>query len=243
MQLSGKTALVTGAGRRVGRAIALRLARAGCDVAVHFHKSQGAAERTAAECQAAGARASVFCADLADAEACRRLVREVVVHFGRFDILINNASIFEAQSLDEFSLEDWERHLRINLTAPMVLVYEARDALRQARGRVVNLCDAANAHPWPTHLAYVVSKGALDTLTQVLARALAPDVNVVGIAPGVADWPEMYDAATRARLLERIPLRRAGTPEDIAAAVHFVLAEGDYITGAILPIDGGRRLA
>src|SRR4030095_16713195 len=107
--------------------------------------------------------------------------------------------LFQPMDLDHFSVEQWDRHLRVNVTAPMVLAHEARAALRAARGRVITLCDAAPSRPWPSHIAYVVSKGALDTLTQVLARAFAPEVNVVGIAPGVAEWPEDYDAETRAK--------------------------------------------
>jgi pteridine reductase len=145
-------------------------------------------------------------------------------------------------SIDEFDLETWERALRVNLTAPMVLTHAAREALRRARGRVINVCDAATGRPWPDHLAYMVSKGALETLTKALARALAPQVSVVGIAPGVAAWPEDYSQETRDRLTANIPLGRAGMPEDIAAAVHFVLSEGDFITGVVLPIDGGRSV-
>lgn len=242
MELKGRTALVTGAGRRVGKAIALRLARTGCDVAIHYNRSADEAGVVAVECQRLGVRSVAMAADLEDPNACRTLVAQVLAQFGRLDVLVNNASLFEPMDVDHFSILQWERHLRVNVTAPMVLVHEARAALRVSKGRVINLCDAANGRPWPSHIAYVVSKSALDTLTQALARALAPHVNVVGIAPGVAEWPENYDAETRAKLTARIPLGRAGTPEEIAAAVHFVLSEGDYITGAIIPIDGGRRL-
>jgi pteridine reductase len=242
MDLKNRTALITGAGRRVGRAIALRLARAGCDVAIHYNRSADDAAVVASDCQKLGVRAVAMSADLEDPNACRTLIAQVLAQFGRLDILINNASLFGPMDLDHFSQEQWDRHMRVNLTAPMVLAFEARAALRAAKGRIVNLCDAATSRPWPSHIAYVVSKGALDTLTQVLARAFAPDVNVVGIAPGVAEWPDDYDPETRARLTARIPLGRAGTPEEIAAAIQFVLADGDYITGAIIPIDGGRRL-
>ncbi len=242
MDLRDRVALVTGGARRVGRAIALRLARSGCHVAVHFHTSAAEADATAAECRAAGVRAEAFRADLADAGATAGLVPAVLERLGRLDVLVNNASVFDPMRLDDFSPADWERALRVNLTAPAVLVHAAREALRRARGRVVNLCDASTSHPWPDHLAYAVSKGGLVTLTQVLARALAPNVNVVGVAPGVAEWPPGYDAALRERILARVPLRRAGTPEDIAAAVHFLLAEGDYITGVVLPVDGGRQI-
>lgn len=243
MELTGRVALVTGAARRIGRAVAERLAQAGCAVAVHYNTSAAEARETAARCAAGGARAEVFAADLADLGAAAGLVSAVRARFGRLDVIVNNASVFEPMDLERFTPADWERTLRINLTAPLVLVHAARAALRQARGRVVNLCDAAVVRPWPDHLAYMVSKGALETLTRVLARALAPEVNVVGVAPGVAAWPDRYDEATRARLTARVPLQRAGSPEDIAAAVHFLLREGDYITGAVLRVDGGRYLA
>jgi pteridine reductase len=242
MDLTDRVVLVTGAARRVGSAIARRLARAGCRLAIHYRSSAEDARRTAAACQAAGRPAELFPADLSDASAAAGLVQAVVARFGRLDVLVNNASVFEPMTLADFSVAQWERTLRVNLTAPLVLVHAAQAALRQARGRVVNLCDAGTLRPWPDYLAYMVSKGALETLTRVLARALAPEVNVVGVAPGVAAWPDDYDQTRRERLLAKIPLRRAGSPEDIAAAVEFLLRDGDYITGVILPVDGGRRL-
>jgi pteridine reductase len=242
MELDGRVALVTGAARRVGRAIALRLASSGCHVAVHYRRSAAEASETASGCAAAGVRAEVLGADLADPAETRRLAGDVLERFGRLDVLVNNASVFEPMSIDEFDAAAWMRTLQINAAAPMILAHAARDALRSAKGRVVNICDAATSHPWPGHLAYIVSKGALDTLTKALARALAPEVNVVGIAPGVAAWPDSYGQEIRDRLTARIPLGRAGAPEEIAAAVHYVLAEGDYITGAILPVDGGRSV-
>lgn len=242
MKLAERVALVTGAGRRVGRAIALRLAESGCHLAIHYLRSEAAAAETAAACRAAGVKAETFAAELADPVAGADLVPRVLAHFGRLDVLVNNASAFEPMRIDDFTLSAWDHMLRVNLTAPMVLSHAAHDALRRNGGRIVNMCDVSAQHPWPSHLAYMVSKGALETLTKVLARALAPEVNVVGIAPGVAAWPEGYDQSLRDLLTARIPLARAGTPEDIAAAVHFVLAEGDYITGAILPVDGGRYL-
>ncbi len=243
MNLQDRVVLVTGAARRVGRAIALRLAGAGCPIAVHYHHSAQDAARTVDDCRRAGVAAEAFQADLGDADQAAALVARVTQHFGGLDVLINNASLFESMTLDDFSLDDWRRTLDVNLTAPAVLVHAAREQLRQRRGRVVNLLDASLQRAWPDHLAYVVSKGGLETLTRVLARSLAPDVNVVGVAPGVAAWPEDYDEETRDRLTRKIPLQRPGTPEDIAAAVHFVLVDGDYITGTVLAIDGGRHLA
>jgi NAD(P)-dependent dehydrogenase (short-subunit alcohol dehydrogenase family) len=242
MDLKDRVALVTGAARRVGRALAMRLAENGCHLAVHYRRSHDAAAETASICRAQGVQAETFQADLSEPAAAARLVQDVLERFGRLDVLVNNAAIFEPTSMTEFDVVTWERALRVNLTAPMALTHAAGEALQRAGGRVINLCDAAAGRPGPDHLAYIVSKGALETLTKALARALAPQVNVVGIAPGVAAWPEDYDQETRDRLTAKIPLKRAGTPEEIAAAVCFVLREGDYITGAILPIDGGRSL-
>ena len=242
MELRGRVALVTGAARRVGRALVLRLAKAGCHVAIHYRQSANEAQTTAESCRGRGVEAEVFQADLSDLAAARGLVESALAHFERLDILINNASVFEPMSVAEFDPRAWERTLRVNLTAPMVLTHAAYQALRQSGGRVINLVDAAGARGLSDHIAYIVSKGALETLTRVLARALAPEVNVVGIAPGIAAWPEDYSQETRDRLTARVPLKRAGTPEEMAAAVHFILSDGDYITGAIVPIDGGRSL-
>ena len=242
MELEGRVVLVTGAARRVGRAIALRLARAGCEMAVHYRRSEDDARQTADACRSHGRTAELFCADLADPGAASALVPAVLKRFGRLDVLVNNASVFEPMDIEAFRLDDWERTLRANLTAPMLLAHAAREALTQAGGRVVNLCDIATQRPWPDHVAYIVSKGGLETLTRVLARALAPRVNVVGIAPGVAAWPDDYDQATRQRLTAKIPLQRAGTEDDIASLVHYLLREGDYISGAIIPVDGGRHV-
>lgn len=243
MQLDGRVVLITGAARRIGRAIALRLAQDRCRLAVHYKSSAAEAARTAQECCEAGAAAAeCFCADLADPAAAAGLVEDVLTRFGRLDVLINNAGVFSRMTLADFRLEEWERTLRVNLTAPLVLVHKAREALEQAGGRVINLCDAGAFRAWPGYLSYVVSKAGLEVLTRVLARALAPRVNVVGVAPGIAAWPVGLDEPTRQKLLRRVPLQRAGSPEDIAATVHFLLAEGDYITGTIIPVDGGGHL-
>lgn len=242
MNLAGRVALITGAGRRVGRAIALRLAQSGMHVAVHYATSRDEALQTAIDCRALAVSAEALAADLSDPAAAPRLVQETLTHFGRLDVLVNNASVFERMTMDDFSLQAWQHTLQVNLTAPLQLAHAACPELRRNQGRIVNLCDVAVWRPWPDHLAYITSKGALETLTRVLARALAPQVNVVGVAPGVAAWPDSYDESTRRRLTARIPLRRPGAAEDIAAAVEFVLRSGDYITGAIIPVDGGRHL-
>lgn len=242
MQLEGRVALVTGAARRVGAAIARRLSASGMRVALHYRHSQAEAEALCNELNAAGGSARPFRCDLSDGAAAR-LVRDVIGAFGRLDVLINNASLFEPMRLDQFDLAAWDRTLRVNLTAPMILAHSAAEELRRNKGRMINLLDAATERPWASHIAYCVSKAALQTLTRALARALAPDVNVVGVAPGVVDWPPDYGEELRNALTDRIPLRRAGAPADVAAAIHYLLADGDYITGVTLPVDGGRALA
>lgn len=239
MELESRVILITGAARRVGRAIALRMAREKCRLALHYNTSAAEAESTAAECRALGAQAEAFRAALDEPEAAVGLASDVLAQFGAVDVLVNNAAIFERDGIDDFSLERWDRTLRINLTAPLLLTHALRDALRAARGRVINFCDAATPRASPAYLSYGVSKAALEMLTRVLARSLAPDVNVVGVAPGIVAWPDDYDAAQRSAMLRNVPLARTGSPEDVAATVRFLLGEGDYISGAIVPVDGG----
>lgn len=243
MQLEGRVVLITGAARRIGRAIALRLAAQRCRLALHYHTSGVEIQRTAADCRERGAPETLTLqADLAHEPAVRDLAGRALLHFGGLDVLVNNASSFERDDIDHFDPARWERTLRVNLTAPLLLAHELRDALRSSSGRIVNLCDAGAGRNWPEHLSYVVSKAALESLTRVLARALAPRVTVVGVAPGVVAWPEHYDQRTREDLTRRIPLGRAGSPEDVAAAVEYLLRDGDYLTGVIVPVDGGRHL-
>ena len=242
MILRGRTALVTGGAKRVGRAIALRLAAAGCDIALHYHRSRSGAQSTVRRCRGLGIRAALFAADLGDSAAPGRLIRSVLDRFQRLDILINNASTYEEMSLDQFHPDTWERTQRINLQAPVALVHAARAELDKRSGRIINLCDAAAGRALPNHLAYSAAKAGLAAVTSSLAVALAPRVNVVGIAPGVVAWPPNFDAALRQRILSRVPLRRTGTVADVASLVHAVLSEGDYLTGCIIPVDGGRSV-
>lgn len=243
MELTDRVVLITGGARRIGRAIALRLARAGCHIAIHYRRSDSDSAATVAQCRAHGVDADRFPADLGDPGQTAQLVAGVIARFRRLDVLINNASEFPRMTLDEFEPAAWDRVMHVNVTAPMILAHAASNELRQRRGRIINMCDAASARPWTSHLAYSASKAALECATKMLARALAPDVNVVGIAPGVADWPDDYGAELRAQLTARIPLQRAGTPDDVAALVHFLLVDGDFVTGSIIPIDGGRNIA
>jgi pteridine reductase len=239
-------ALVTGGARRVGRAIVEELAQAGCDVAIHFHRSGDAARRAAEAVQSIGQRAATVQGDLSDETTWPRVVKETVAALGGLDVLINNASIFPTDvedTLEGFDASRWERIQRINLTAPTALCHYAEPHLRRTgRGSIVNLCDISANRPWPRHLGYCVSKAGLVAATKALARALVPDVRVNGVAPGIAIFPEDYDESLRKKLVSRVPLGRAGTPEDIAKLVRYLVVEGDYITGQIIPCDGGRSV-
>jgi pteridine reductase len=246
MQLNGTVALVTGGAKRVGRAIALELARGGCDVAVHYRRSQADAEAVVALASGLGRRAIAVEGDLTDSAAWPRIVQRTVDGLGRLDILVNNASMFlpdGADSLEQFDSVVWDEMLRTNLTAPVGLCHHARRHLAaNGMGKVVNVCDIAADRPWPDHLAYCASKAGLVAVTKALARALAPKVQVNGVAPGIAVFPDAYSNELRRQLVGRVPLSRPGTPEEVALLVRFLVESADYITGQIVPIDGGRSL-
>ena len=243
MELAGTVALVTGAARRVGRSIALELAAAGCDIALHYHRSRDDADSTARRIADLGRRCERIQADLAAPDAPARVIEAAVTAMGRLDVLVNNAAVFERMSLEEFDLDAWDRTMRVNLSAPAALAAHARAHLAaRGRGKIVNVCDIAADRPWPSYLAYSASKAGLVALTRALARALAPQVQVNAVSPGIAEFPEDYDPDTRRRLVEQVPLRRAGSPEDVARTVRFLVQDGDYITGQVIHVDGGRSI-
>jgi NAD(P)-dependent dehydrogenase (short-subunit alcohol dehydrogenase family) len=239
--------LVTGAARRVGREIALHLASSGFDVAVHYRDSQQDAENTVAELRAAGAQAEAFQADLADETACRALVPAVVQRLGPLDAIVNNAATFEYDAPQSFSHAAMDRHWRAN-TAPAVILAQALHDHMKARrnadspaGCVVNLSDQKLWNPNPDYFSYTLSKAALEAATVMLAQALAPEVRVCGVAPGVTlvSGPMTENEFARAHALT--PLQRSSTPQDIARAVRFLI-ESQAITGTTLLVDGGQHL-
>lgn len=246
MKLRDKVALVTGGCKRVGRAIVLELARAGCDVAIHYRQSEAEARRVAEEVAGDGRQAIAVRGELEASATWARLIQETVGRLGRLDILVNNASAFlmaTPDTVEDFDPVQWERVLRTNLVAPMGLSHHARSHLAaHGQGKIVNLGDISADRPWPDHLAYCVSKAGLDALTKGLARALAPRIQVNGVASGIAVFPEEYSEALRRELISRVPLDRAGTPEEVAGVVRFLVESGDYMTGEIIRIDGGRSI-
>ena len=237
--------LVTGAARRVGRAIALELARSGRDIALHYRHSAADCEATAVYVRALGVRAECFQADLADEAACRALLPSVVARMGRIDGVINNASHFEYDQVETFTYVAMEAHWRAN-TAPAIVLAQALAAHLNGcseTGCVVNLLDQKLWNPNPDYLSYTLSKAALEAATTLLAQALAPQVRVAGVAPGVTlvSGPKMSrDHFAAAHTMT--PLGRSSTPDDIARAVRFIV-ESPAITGTTIVVDGGQHLA
>jgi hypothetical protein len=240
---SRPVALVTGSARRLGRAIALELARRGWDIAVHYRASADEAAGTVADLRNAGAEADCFAADLADEAAARALVPQVASHFGALDAVVNSASLFEHDDVAGFSYGAMERHWRANTAPALVLAQALHEHLgaRDAQGVVVNLLDQKLWNPNPDHVSYTLSKAALEAATVMLAQALAPRVRVCGVAPGITLPSGPMDRAEFAAAHRMTPLQRSSDPEDIAQAVHFLL-EAPAITGTTLLVDGGQHL-
>jgi pteridine reductase len=242
MELRGRVALVTGAGRRLGRALAQALGQRGMSLAIHHHASSQDASELRDSIIAAGGRAACFAANLADPSAASELPRRVVAEFGRLDVLVNSAAVMHRRSFEDTTPAQWDEVLDLNLRSVFFCTQGAASALRAARGKVVNMADLSGLEPWPGFAAHSISKAGVVMLTKVLARALAPEVTVNAIAPGAVLVPEDYDAEERDRLARTTPLRRLGSPSDAVAALLYLLEGGDFVTGEVLVVDGGRLL-
>jgi pteridine reductase len=242
--LHGRTALVTGGAKRLGAAIVRALHARGANVLLHYRGSAGAAQALAAELNARRAGSvELHAADLLDVAALPGIVAAATRAFGRLDVLVNNASTFYPTPVGEITLAQWDDLTGTNLRAPLFLSQAAAPALRDAGGCIVNLVDIHAQRPLKRHPVYCAAKAGLWMLTQSLARELAPEVRVNGVAPGPVMWPDgPMDADVQARILERTALRRIGSPEDVAKAVLFFVADAPYVTGQILPVDGGRTI-
>ncbi|HMV32676.1 MAG TPA: SDR family oxidoreductase [Gemmatimonadales bacterium] len=242
MELAGRVALVTGAGHRLGRAIALALAGRGMDVAVHYHRSRREADVSLHAIRELGSRAELFQADLSDAAAARALPLAVAEAFGRLDVLVNSAGIMVRATVEETTPELWDQVMDTNLRSMFFTTQGALPALRAAAGRGINLADVGGLEPWPRYAAHCVSKAGVVMLTRTLARALAPDVTVNAVAPGAVLPPDDWDAAAREHMARTTPLGRLGGPQDVTAAVLYLLEGGDYVTGETIVVDGGRLI-
>ena len=240
-KLIGQVALVTGAGKRLGRAVALRLAREGTDVAVHYGKSTGEAREVVAEIAQMGRQAAAFSAELTEVSAIEKLVADIVERFGRLDILVNSAANFLETKFGETSETTWDASLDTNLKAPFFCAQAAAPHLAKSGcGVIVNFADIGGMMGWREYLPHSVSKAGVIMLTRVLAKELAPKVRVNAIAPGTItmdgdplEWERDF--------IQRAPLRRTGTPEDIADAVMYLIG-AEFVTGHVLVVDGGRTL-
>jgi len=241
MNLKNKVILITGAAQRVGRAIAGRLAQDNPRLVIHYNRSEVSARKFVRELAKANVEATALQADLADPFQIGRLVKETVHAFGTVDVLINNAAIFYRTPFPEISLHDWEKFMRVNLRAPFLLSREAGKIMLEKRaGAIVNIADVGGIRPWSDFIPYSVSKAGVVMLTQSLAKALAPNVRVNAVAPGPVLLPENYTEADEAISSGRTLLKRVGSAKDVAETVYFLLTGSDFITGAIIPVDGGR---
>jgi pteridine reductase len=241
--LSGKIALVTGAGVRVGRAIAEALAEAGADIAVHYRSSERPARQLAERFRAMGRRAECFAGDLSLPEDCRRVVQAAVAKFGGIDLLLHSAANFHRASLAETDEALWDSAMNLNARAAFLLAREAAPVLRERRGRVVLISDRMAQHPPRNYLAHGVSKAALEGLVRALAVELAPEVLVNGIAPGAVLVPEGTPPEQAARWARKVPLQRLGDPEDVARTALFLCAGPSFVTGEVIRVDGGQGLS
>ena len=240
-----RSALVTGAARRIGAAIARRLHAAGYDLALHYRGSAADMHALAAELEAARPGSTrVLQADLAQFDRLPELVAKTVGHFGRLDALVNNASDFFPTPFGTTTPQQWDDLFAVNARAPFFLAQAAAPHLRAAQGGIVNLADVYAERPLPAHAPYSAAKAALVSLTRALALELAPRVRVNAVAPGAILWPEdEANLAAREAMLARTPLGRIGTPDEIAEAVRWLLFDARYCTGQVIAVDGGRLIA
>lgn len=240
--LQGKVALITGAAKRLGKASALALAQAGADVAITFLKSSTEAQQTAGLIEKAGSRALAVACDVTKPESVRRAVRDVVKEFGRLDILVNNAGVYETAEFEGLTIAQWDSIFATNVRGPFLVSQESVRHLRRTRGRIINLGSLGGLRAWPTHAHYCSSKAALHMLTKAMAKALAPEISVNCVAPGMIDLGEKAAHAFMERMAKQTPMRRNGTGAEVAAAVLFFASAPEFITGQIMFVDGGLGL-
>src|SRR6185437_3939610 len=241
MELRGRVALVTGAGHRVGRALAVALGGRGMRVAVHYHGAAEGARETARQIVAAGGEADLFPADLTAIPAPAELIAAVVERLHGLLVLVNSAAIMLRTPFGQTDPGAWDRIMALNLRAPFLLAQAAAPHLRAARGTIVNIADLAAFETWPGYLPHGISKAGVVTLTRSLASVLAPEVRVAAIAPGTVLLPDNWSAEDEERLRRTTPLGRTGSPNDVSSAMLFIL-DSDYLTGQTIIVDGGRHV-
>jgi NAD(P)-dependent dehydrogenase (short-subunit alcohol dehydrogenase family) len=241
MDLEGRVALVTGGARRVGRTITLALARAGADIIVNYNESAEEADAVVEELAAMGRRGAAVQADVSTEQGRSDLIEAARTEFGRLDVLINSAALFERKAFAEITLEDWRRVIGVNLEGPFFLAQVAAPLLGQNDGCIINICDLSAVQAWPSYAHHAVSKAGLLHFTSVAARALAPAVRVNAIIPGTVLPPDDFDGQDNAGGPDRRAVRREGRPDDVADAVLY-LVRAEFVTGETIVVDGGRML-
>ena len=244
--MHGKSVLITGGAKRVGAAICRRLHGAGANLMLHYRSSAGEARLLQSELNHVRQDSvALIQADLLDLAKLPAIVERTLATFGRLDVLVNNASSFFQTPVGEISSSDWEDLIGTNLRAPLFLAQAAATALRKTQGTIINITDIHAERPLKNFVVYSVAKAGLVGLTRSLARELAPEIRVNAVAPGPILWPddESFDELSRQRIISHTPLRREGSPEDIAKAVHYLAVDAGYVTGETINVDGGRHVA
>jgi len=242
-ELENQVALVTGAGRRIGRVIALTLARAGANVVVNYNQSRRNAHSTVKEIERLGVESMAVRADVANPAEVKAMFRAVEKRFKRLDILVNNAGIFFPVHWEDLQERDWDRILGINLKGPFFCAQAAARIMRRhGRGRIINISSLGGIQAWPKYMHYCSSKAGLIMLTRCLARALAPDICVNSVAPGTILFPGEKRGPEMEKIIRSTPLKKAGRPEDISEMVRYLATCGDFVTGQVFVVDGGKSI-
>lgn len=244
MDIKGKVAIVTGSAKRVGRAIALALASHGAHLIIHYRTSAQEAQDTVKQVRRYGVRSYAVKADISSALESRGIVLKTLEYFKRVDILVNSASLYEKSPFYKISEEDWDRHLNTNLKGVFFVSQEAAKIMvKQKSGKIVNIIDSDTNRPYKDYLPYLVSKSGLVGLTYCLAKELVPHVQVNGVSPGPVMMQKGWGEKIRRAIIRATPLKKIGDPKDIANAVLFCVKGTDFMTGAIIPVDGGQHIA
>lgn len=239
MDLKNKNILVTGGVVRVGKAIVLELLKSGANLYCHYNRSHEQAKKLINEFP----QLKLLQGDLRDVKKSEKLIDQVLDHAGRIDGLVNNAAIFQKTALGEVTEEIWNNLLNTNLKPAFFLSQKAGNLMKQqGSGKIINIADTSGYRPWPSYIPYSITKGALINMTRGLAKALAPQVQVNAVNPGPVLMPVDYDQREKTAAIEKTLLKKEGRPEDIAHAVRFLIEDGDYITGMVLAVDGGRSI-
>jgi NAD(P)-dependent dehydrogenase (short-subunit alcohol dehydrogenase family) len=240
--LKGKSALITGGAKRLGRATALELAEAGADVAITFLRSAREAQHTVVDLSSLGVRAVALRCDVTDQKSVKNTIKETARELGGLDILVNNAANYETAEFEKLTVEQWDAIFASNTRGPFLVSQAALKLLRKRQGKIINMGSLGGLRPWATHAHYCSSKAAVHMLTKVMAKALAPEIAVNCVAPGMIDLGEKSAAAFMKKMAAQTPMKRSGSAEDIAAAVSFFAMAPHFITGQILTVDGGLGL-